>query len=415
MNSNRSLDDQVTNAILSQNIIIQQPSIEISDNFLTIGKISIDIVGKSLQRFKYKSVGYLLIYDSVMKQQIYGDEITINQWFEKLKKYCIQPDFSRHYQLIKVLGQGGQATVYKAKHIQTQKIYAAKCIKQEKQNCMDEGTMKEIIIMAKLNHERCVKIHEIFQENDQIFLILDFLAGGELFECLRDQKSLLDEKSIKEIIFTLFEGLEYLHSKKIIHRDLKPQNILLRKKLDIFDLVISDFGLADFYNQECKYLYQTCGTIGYVAPEILKFEKYDYKVDVFSIGSILYTLFSGKLLVEYVHNPIGYNKNPKPNYAELEERGLTDDAIDFLKGCLKVTTSLRLSIKNALTHKWFKVNIQSKFFTDYNINSFGVKITQRNNSIHQNEYTVEDDDQPIKVLEMLKQYSIDVKTKAYRM
>ncbi len=94
-----------------------------------------------------------------------------------------------------------------------------------------------------------------------------------------------------------------------------------------------------------------------MAPEILKFEKYDYKVDVFSIGSILYTLFSGKLLVEYVHNPIGYNKNPKPNYAELEERGLTDDAIDFLKGCLKVTTSLRLSIKNALTHKWFKVNI----------------------------------------------------------
>ena len=86
-------------------------------------------------------------------------------------------------------------------------------------------------------------------------------------------------------------------------------------------------------------------------------EKYDYKVDVFSIGSILYTLFSGKLLVEDAHDPIKYSKSPKPNYAELEDRGLSDDAIDFLRGCLKVTKSLRLSVKEALTHKWFKVNI----------------------------------------------------------
>ena len=94
-----------------------------------------------------------------------------------------------------------------------------------------------------------------------------------------------------------------------------------------------------------------------MAPEILKLERYDYKVDVFSIGSILYTLFSGKLLIEYAHNSIRQNKNPKPNYAALEERGLSDDAIDFLKGCLKVTTNLRLSVKEALTHRWFKVNI----------------------------------------------------------
>ena len=68
-------------------------------------------------------------------------------------------------------------------------------------------------------------------------------------------------------------------------------------------------------------------------------------------------MFSGKLLVEDVHNPIGFNKNPKPNYVALEERGISDDAIDFLKGCLKVTKNLRLSVKEALTNKWFKVNI----------------------------------------------------------
>ena len=86
-------------------------------------------------------------------------------------------------------------------------------------------------------------------------------------------------------------------------------------------------------------------------------EKYDYKVDVFSIGSILYTLFSGNPLIDDSHNAIGKNKNPKPNYAALEERGLSNDAIDFLKGCLKVTKILRLTVKEALTHKWFKVNI----------------------------------------------------------
>ena len=93
------------------------------------------------------------------------------------------------------------------------------------------------------------------------------------------------------VTLQIFKTLRFIHENKIIHRDIKPDNILLK---DADNIAICDFGLADYYNPQSVYQYQRCGTPGYVAPEILRDMKYDYKVDVYSTGIILYTMIVGK-------------------------------------------------------------------------------------------------------------------------
>ena len=89
----------------------------------------------------------------------------------------------------------------------------------------------------------------------------------------------------------ILTSLAYIHSKHILHRDLKPDNLILRSRNPTdYDLCIADFGLADFYREDCQYQFVRCGTPGYVAPEVLQDIPYDYKIDVFSAGAIMFMM-----------------------------------------------------------------------------------------------------------------------------
>ena len=91
-------------------------------------------------------------------------------------------------------------------------------------------------------------------------------------------------------MYNLLNSLSYIHTKSVLHRDIKPENIILRSKTNLTDICISDFGLADYYDPAGKYLFQRCGTPGYVAPEVLQDKYYDFKVDAFSAGVIMFIL-----------------------------------------------------------------------------------------------------------------------------
>lgn len=148
--------------------------------------------------------------------------------------------------------------------------------------------------MRRLNQENLVKLFETYETQNSIYFVLDMLKGGELLG--RVKSSPLSAPNLQKLMYNLLKALVHLHSRRCVHRDLKPENLLLKEKENDTDIVIADFGLASFLNEEV--LFKRCGTPGFVAPEILMYKEgdpfYDEKCDVFSAGVIFYVLLTGK-------------------------------------------------------------------------------------------------------------------------
>lgn len=201
-----------------------------------------------------------------------------------------------------MIGKGSFARVYLVENKETQQKFAVKAFSKEylmSQAKGKESLINEIDIMKELNHEYIMKLEEIHESKNSIYLVLELLEGGELFNHISSKK-VLSIKSIQKVMNCLLKALKYLDTKKIMHRDLKPENIILKNKGELEDNVIKivDFGLSSFYNVE-EYLFKRCGTPGYVAPEIINSSskeniKFTPKVDVFSAGIIFYILLMGK-------------------------------------------------------------------------------------------------------------------------
>ena len=139
-----------------------------------------------------------------------------------------------------------------------------------------------------------VNFYEIHETKNSVYMVNQFLGGGELLRRL-SQKKHFREDTIRELMRNLVTGLKHCHDRGIMHRDLKPENLILKQKRQVHDIKIIDFGLASFINVD-SYLYRRCGTPGYVAPEILVLEdtKYDEKCDIFSAGVIFFMLMTGR-------------------------------------------------------------------------------------------------------------------------
>lgn len=134
-------------------------------------------------------------------------------------------------------------------------------------------------------------LQEIYEENDLIYLILDYQKSGTLLERLGDDGKFPEEQA-QNIMEQLLLALDYLHCRRVVHRDIKLDNILINK-IDDGDLkvIIADFGLACLAPEEL--LTEKCGTPCYLAPEMLRNQGYDTKCDIFSLGSVFFNLVTG--------------------------------------------------------------------------------------------------------------------------
>lgn len=146
--------------------------------------------------------------------------------------------------------------------------------------------------MRKLNHPRILKLHYLYESENDVKIVEDYVKGGELTSRIKRLKRYSESLAIL-FMKNLLEAVEYIHSQGVVHRDLKPDNILLVSAEDHEKFKIIDFGLSAQFEKDNE-LTSKCGTPGYIAPEILRDQNYGTKSDIFSVGVICYQILSGK-------------------------------------------------------------------------------------------------------------------------
>ncbi|KAI4830410.1 hypothetical protein KUCAC02_002040 [Chaenocephalus aceratus] len=223
--------------------------------------------------------------DSILK------EIDISH---HVKEGCEKADPSQ-FQLLKVLGQGSYGKVFlvrKIRGLDRGQLYAMKVLKKATLKVRDRVRSKmERDILAEVNHPFIVKLHYAFQTEGKLYLILDFLRGGDLFTRL-SKEVMFTEEDVKFYLAELALALDHLHSLGIIYRDLKPENILLDEEGNI---KITDFGLSKEAIDHDKRAYSFCGTIEYMAPEVVNRRGHTQSADWWSFGVLMFEMLTGTL------------------------------------------------------------------------------------------------------------------------
>lgn len=264
------------------------------------------------------------------------------------------------YELSTTLGEGTFGKVKLGVHQDTHERVAVKILDkvQIQQQNMGGQVKKEISIMKQLKHPNVVMMKEVLASRTKIFIVIEFISGGELFtEIVKHGK--FTEPVARRYFRQLISGVRYCHAQGVCHRDLKPENLLLDENKN---LKITDFGLSNFVDggerppDETaieKLLHTTCGTPNYVAPEVLADKGYDGKIaDIWSSGVILYVLLAGFLPFDEKQMADLFRKIQR---AEFQYPGWFTSSAKNLMNLIFVTDPhKRIKIDDIMRHPWFK-------------------------------------------------------------
>jgi len=275
-----------------------------------------------------------------------------------LKKH----DVNKFYDIKDKLGTGSFAVVKRAIRKNDGKPFAIKVIKKSKLNAEELAVVHdEVDIMHRTKHKYIVELFEMFETPKKIYMVMELLTGGELFDRIV-AKGNYSEYEASELIKHVSSAVAYLHSIGIVHRDLKPENLIYLNPNSDSPIKITDFGLAKFRDTKGGNTMTTaCGTPGYVAPEVLKNEPYGAAVDMWSLGVILYILLCGfppfyheSTAALYKQIKRGQYEFPDPFWTDISE-----EAKDLVRKLLCVDPSTRFSAKQVLEHSWVAGNTAS--------------------------------------------------------
>ncbi|KXJ07736.1 calcium/calmodulin-dependent protein kinase type IV [Exaiptasia diaphana] len=256
------------------------------------------------------------------------------------------------YTIGRELGRGASSVVKFCEQKGTKNSYAVKVMKK---NVDRKIINTEIGILLRLKHPNIIQLKEIFESKTQLFMVLELVTGGELFERVVE-RGFYSEKDAAEAVRQIVEAVAYLHSNDIIHRDLKPENLLYADTTDSCPLKIADFGLSkmllgDFGTST------VCGTPGYCAPEVLLGKKYDTMVDMWAVGVIAYILLCGfEPFFDDRGDQAMFQRILKCDYEFMTPwwDEVSDSAKDLVSKLIVLDPSKRLSAKQALQHPWVK-------------------------------------------------------------
>jgi len=209
---------------------------------------------------------------------------------------------------------------------------------------------REIDIMRKLKHKNIIGLEEVFDEPDNIYLVLELVTGGELFDQIVSRGT-YSERDAASVIRQILEAVEYMHTNGIAHRDLKPENLLCGG-VNGDSIKVTDFGLSkDYANATLR---TSCGTPDYVAPEVLKGQPYDNSVDIWSIGVITYILLCGFPPFYGSNDQQIFEKILKAEYdfPSPDWDGISQEAKDFIQAILVLDFNRRPTAADCLEAPW---------------------------------------------------------------
>jgi len=264
----------------------------------------------------------------------------------KISAHIVPESFTK----LVLVGKGGFGSVHQVLYKDTNEVFAMKSLKKKHLIATHsvDNTKAEKDILRKIRHPFVVRLHYAFQSESRLYLVMDFVNGGHLLHHMH-KETLFSEVQARFYIAQVILALEHLHSQNIIHRDLKPENCLLDSS---GHCVLTDFGFAKENVTSLESCSSFCGTLEYMAPEVVKKNKYGKPADWWSVGILLYDMLAG-------HPPFQHDsdtvliKKILSGYLNMPKH-LSGDCKSLLKGLLQRDTKQRLRMGQIKSHPFFK-------------------------------------------------------------
>ncbi|XP_060216138.1 CBL-interacting serine/threonine-protein kinase 3-like isoform X3 [Lycium barbarum] len=267
------------------------------------------------------------------------------------------------YEMGRTIGEGTFAKVKFARNSETGDPVAIKILDKDKvlKHKMAEQIKREIATMKLIRHPHVVQLYEVLASKTKIFIVLEFVTGGELFDKIVNHGR-MQEKEARKYFHQLINAVDYCHSRGVYHRDLKPENLLLHAS---GHLKVSDFGLSALSQQvrDDGLLHTTCGTPNYVAPEVLNDHGYDgTTADLWSCGVILFVLLAGYLPFDDSNLMNLYKKISSAEFSCPP--WMSFGAMKLITRILDPNPMTRITVAEILEDEWFKKDYKPPVFNE---------------------------------------------------
>ena len=312
-----------------------------------------------------KLYGFSIIFSNKTRSYYASSKKNLDAWLSALRTSIGYQNFTDFYEMKNDLGEGKFGLVKLGIHKKTGEKVAIKIIKKDAMDNKDlELVRSEIDIMKLCKHDNVVRLLDHFENSEFIFIVMEYLSGGDLSDHLKKKNYNFTENEAALVIFQLCSGMEYLHKYGVVHRDLKPENIMLGKKETLNVIKVMDFGLSKIMGPQEKAA-DGFGTLCFVAPEVLIRKPYNKEVDIWSIGITLYYMLTGTLPFddendneEVIAKKIVFSKL---QFHDKKWKKISELCMDFIDKCLIKEPEKRATTSELLKHPWIL-----KFYTEGN-------------------------------------------------
>ncbi len=321
---------------------------------------------------KYYTIS--ILYPQKDRTYYFEDEDLCKTWLEKFKLAIEHKSLLDDYEIKEKIGRGKFGLVKYGINKKTKEPVAIKIMAKKNMDSSDfELARTEIDILKVSQHPNIIKLFDVYETADYIYIVMEYCSGGDLFSYIESTDYKLPEPRACEIIHELSMAIYYIHSYGIVHRDLKPENILMTDDTPNAHIRLLDFGLSKIIgnDEKCKEPY---GTLSFVAPEVLRGKPYDKSVDLWSIGITTFLLLCGYLPFDDKHSEREIARqtiNEPVPYSDKIWDKLSPEAKDFVDGLLKKNPEERLKIKQVLEHPWIKKFISIPVTRNYSQIKYG--------------------------------------------